>query len=130
MFNCSGAAREGNGIPYPQESAAVSVMAEGLVDGHRVSQPLKTVKLSVAGMSAVFWQQPEKGAWLLNIRITGAGPYFIGGNSQSVIGTALKVGPEGIERRTRLLHIPPTADEIDRTLLRISQAGAQSTGGA
>jgi hypothetical protein len=41
--------------------------AEGLVDGRRVTMPLRFEKLSVPGLSAIWWEQPKHGVWVLNI---------------------------------------------------------------
>jgi hypothetical protein len=118
IFNCLGATREGNGIPYPRESTTVTATAEGLLDGRRVSIPLRILKLKIPGLSAVFWKQPTEGTWLLNFRIAGVGPYSIG-NLQTVTGALVAVRPNGVERRTQLVHMPATALEIDEALQEI-----------
>src|SRR3989442_998409 len=63
LFNCFGASREGSEAPYPRETALVSGTAEGIVNGYRVSTPLRIVKLGSAGLSAVWWEQPREGVW-------------------------------------------------------------------
>ena len=61
LFNCIGATEEGNRIPYPRASATITATAEGLMDGQRVSMPLRVEKLAVPGLRAVYWQRPTKG---------------------------------------------------------------------
>jgi len=47
----------------------VSGTAEGIVNGERVSMPLRIVKLVDSGLSAVWWSQPRDGVSMLNFRI-------------------------------------------------------------
>lgn len=121
LFNCFGESREGPtvkgiNVPFPKATATMSGTAEGIVSGHRVSVPLKIVKLANPGMSAVWWDAPKEGAWVLRLLVSNAGPYYIGGELQTVLGIVAAVGPNGLERRAQLLRTPPGAQEIDGAL--------------
>ena len=131
IFNCFGAA----GMPsigprgekidqegaYPRENAVVTVTAEGLVDGRRISLPLRVVKLTIPGLSAVYWEKkPGKGTWVLNFSIAGAGDYWIGDDYQPVLGALAIVGKNGVDRRTQLLWTPPTTEELEKFLWNYS----------
>jgi hypothetical protein len=118
LFNCLGASRDGNGIPYPREDSMVRVAAEGQVYGRRVSIPLRVVKLSKPGMSAVYWELPAEGVWLLNVQIANAGPYYIG-TFQPVVAVLVPVSPAGIDRRPQLVRAPPTIQEITEALCAV-----------
>jgi hypothetical protein len=120
LFNCFGASREGSKAPFPRETAVVSGTAEGIVNGHRVSAPLRIVKLGTPGLSAVWWEQPREGVWVLSFLIADAGPYFIGGKLQTVLGALVAVRRSGVERRTHLLGIPPYPADIDTALLNLA----------
>ena len=55
------------------EDAAVTGTAVGMVDGKRISKPLKLVKLSTPGAYAVARQWPDQGQWALEfVAINGA----------------------------------------------------------
>jgi hypothetical protein len=116
LFNCFGQSRATSDIPFPRESATIAATAEGLVDGRRVSIPLRVTGLSVAGLSAVWWDPPNKGVWALRVSVTGAGPYFIGGIEPPVLGALVAIGPNGPDRRPRLLGLPPRPDQVDTML--------------
>jgi hypothetical protein len=122
LYNCLGASDEGAGIGYPREGAVVSGTAEGIVNGERLSMPLRIVKLAGSGLSAVFWRQPQEGVWILNFRITNAGAYFIGGESPAVLGALVNVRPGGVERQVRPVRTPLSQDEIDRALQNLTAA--------
>lgn len=67
-------------------------------------------------MSAVWWKQPNEGVWVLRFSVTEAGPYFIGGIEPSALGALVTIGPDGPDRRPRLLGLPPSPDQIDAAL--------------
>ncbi len=116
LFNCFGQSRVGSDITFPRESATIAATAEGIVDGRRVSIPLRVTRLCIAGMSAVWWKQPNKGTWALRFSVTGAGPYFIGSEQPPVLEALVAIGPNGPDRRPRLLGLPPGPDHIEAAL--------------
>jgi hypothetical protein len=122
LFNCFGISEEGRGIPFRRKDAVLRGTAEGIVNGHRVSMPLRIVKLAVPGLSAIWWKQPTEGVWILNLLIADAGPYFIGGKVQTLLGVLVVVRSDGVERRTQLVGTPPDPDEIDSALRNVAES--------
>ncbi len=112
VFNCIGAMEAGNEISYPAPGLAISVTAEGLVEGHRLSVPLRVRKLREPGLSALYWARPEAGSWALNVTVTGAGDYYIGGIVPDKVGTLVALKTSGIDRRPHLLFTAPDEDEV------------------
>jgi len=116
VFNCSGQTQRDRYIGYPTAETRVTGTAEGLVSGRRVSVPLKIRKLSSPGQSAVHWEPPKEGVWLLNFRIIDPGGYYIDGILQTVVGALVPLQRGAIERRTTLVQAPASQDEIDAAL--------------
>jgi len=56
-----------NDVGAIMQNVKITGTAEGLVDGRRVTMPLRFEKLSMPGLSAIWWEQPKHGTWVLNI---------------------------------------------------------------
>jgi hypothetical protein len=56
-----------NDVGTSMQDVKIMGTAEGLVDGRRVTMPLRFDKLSVPGLSAIWWEQPKHGTWVLNL---------------------------------------------------------------
>lgn len=52
------------------EKTVVSATAEGIVDGHRKTLPLKPIKLATPGWYAVTREWPDDGVWSVRIVVT------------------------------------------------------------
>jgi hypothetical protein len=99
-------------------NARIIGTAEGLVDGHRVSQALILMSLSTPGLYAVRWKRPASGVWVLSF-IVDDGAKFVdsmGWTYAVMTGTLAVVRPEGVERASKLLDQRPMAGEIDALL--------------
>lgn len=80
------------------EFTKLTVTAEGLVDGKRVSIPLTVEKLSAQAARAVFWKPPSEGTWALALEIHAEG--FQNPNGREfVMAAAVKVGPDGVKEQ-------------------------------
>jgi hypothetical protein len=67
------------------------ISAEGLIDGRRVTQPVKLTRLSSGELGAIHWTQPERGAWVLR---------FLYANAEAYV----EVGPGGIKPQSHQMR--------------------------
>jgi len=84
----------------------ISATAEGLVNGERVTVPLKVVRLSIPGLHAIQWTQPKEGVWVIDLRV--ADPYHM--------GVIVPVGRDGVRPQTDLVLGNPNSYQIKSVL--------------
>jgi len=55
----------------PADNSLLEITAEGLVNGRRVTQPVRVTRLANS-MLAIHWKRPAGGTWALRFQITSA----------------------------------------------------------
>jgi hypothetical protein len=79
--------------------AVVSARAEGLVNGHRRSLPLRVTKVSTdsrgVSLYAIQRQWPSAGVWVLTFTGTSHGPASKGNGYTATCNALLELGPNG-----------------------------------
>jgi hypothetical protein len=53
----------------PVDNAMLTATAEGIVNGERVSQPVKLTPLAKARLVAIHWTRPAEGTWVLRFSL-------------------------------------------------------------
>ena len=94
----------------------ISGTAEGLVDGKRVSMPLRIVPLSNGDMHAVQWERPHAGTWLLAFQV----------HFDKNVATVLEpLSADGYDRKPKLLNFR-RAESVDAALRKLASGGTLS----
>jgi hypothetical protein len=87
--------------------AMISGTAEGLVNGKRVSAPVRIISLATAGLYAVQWERPAEGKWVLAFQVR------VGDST----GTAIEpLGTNGFDRKPKPLNFSARGESVDAAL--------------
>lgn len=111
---------------HQPEKAKVSARAEGLVEGRRVSIPIR-LKAVARGVYAVAQQWPDEGTWVL----TFSGSYQRQHASTLVAldgsrTVAVRQTDKGEQLDVRFLHRKLAAADADKALQRIAATGTKT----
>ena len=93
------------------EKTVVTATAEGIVDGKRVSMPLKVIRLSQAGSYAVAREWPASGAWV--VKMIATNPDYK--NYATSIVVPAESGAES-RAKAKVFYHAPSEEEIDSVL--------------
>ena len=95
----------------------ISGTAEGLVNGKRISTPLRIVPLSKAGMYAVQFERPQEGTWVLAFQV----------RINEHAGTVIEpLNNSGYDRKPKLLDFNGRAETADAALRKLASGRALS----
>jgi hypothetical protein len=102
-----------NDVGAIMQNVRIMGTAEGLVDGRRVTMPLKFERLSVPGLNGIWWEQPKHGVWVLNLVAspTEGCPLYSGGCAFTF--GVIPVRPDGVRPQVKPYSPYP---EVDTTL--------------
>jgi hypothetical protein len=93
------------------EKTVITAAAEGIVDGKRVTLPLKVIRLSQPGAFAVAREWPGGGAWV--VKMIATNPDYK--NYSTSIVVPADSGAAG-RARAKVFYHAPSEDEIDSVL--------------
>lgn len=93
------------------EKTVITATAEGIVDGKRISMPLKVIRLSQAGSFAVTRQWPTAGAWV--VKMVATNPDYKNYATSIVVPAEAGVAARA---RAKVFYHAPSEDDIESVL--------------